>query len=106
MSITNQVQVVGIGAWLDDAGSVGATHTEAECCSIWAQTHPRTMPGVASTTLCIQCMRQSELRSAYADHALALCLRTCLFDCPANLTLSISSSSTCFTVAMSAGTWW
>ncbi len=38
MSITNQVQVVGIGAWLDDAGSVGATHTEAECCSIWAQT--------------------------------------------------------------------
>lgn len=113
---------LGVGAWLDDAGSLGAAHSEAELCSsTWAHTQGPCQvmllqpPYNLCSKACCLCFvpkqhTPSEAQSADAGHAFAFCHRACLFDCPANLTLTISSSSICFTQTMNAGhlvmTWW
>ena len=113
---SNKFLWLGVGAWLDGAGSLGATHTEAECSSsIWVQTkEPHQvllLQQFAYNVWGIACgvcsfpeqHRLSAAHSVYADHAFALCLCADLFDFPANPTVSASNSSICFTLSMSAG---
>lgn len=98
------------GAWepliqkLSAAAADGPKHKNHARCYFYYTLHTMYVAKPAVSALSPSNIGSAQLTLPMATMLLLSAFVLC-FDCPANLTLSISSSSICFTVAMSAGTW-